>query len=241
MKLLSSKLAKNISLFVDQIENSIHEKRVKRLPSRNVHNVLWERAIQDSANFIENYLDSVMLFRSKKQMFDFVISKLSEKNIGFCLEFGVASGYSINYFSEKLPSANFIGFDSFEGLPEDWIGHHAKKGSYTQKNQKPKVNNNVHLIEGWFEDTLPKFLDEQRPLNLSFIHIDSDTYSSAYTILKYLHKNGLLKNGTFILFDEFLGYPNWKNGEYKALAEFSKSFEFEYLAFTSEQALIKIK
>src|ERR1700751_1219420 len=38
------------------------------------------------------------------------------------LEFGVCNGYSIHQFASMNTnqSSKFIGFDSFEGLPEDW-------------------------------------------------------------------------------------------------------------------------
>lgn len=46
----------------------------------------------------------------------------------------------------------------------------------------------------------------------------------------------------FILFDELIGYPNWQNGEFMALGEAKEKFSFNYrfLAFSSEQALIEI-
>ena len=37
------------------------------------------------------------------------------------IEFGVFSGTSINYFSKNLKK-KIYGFDSFEGLKEDWVG-----------------------------------------------------------------------------------------------------------------------
>ena len=48
----------------------------------------------------------------------------------------------------------------------------------------------------------------------SFLHIDSDLYSSARTVLFLLHEQ--IVSGTIIEFDEYFNYPNWKQHEYKA-------------------------
>ena len=45
--------------------------------------------------------------------------KLQHKPNTLWLEFGVASGISINYIS-RFTNDKVYGFDSFEGLPEKW-------------------------------------------------------------------------------------------------------------------------
>jgi hypothetical protein len=39
---------------------------------------------------------------------------------GFFLEFGVCTGTSINFLGALNPKKTIYGFDSFEGIPEDW-------------------------------------------------------------------------------------------------------------------------
>jgi len=39
-----------------------------------------------------------------------------------CLEFGVATGATLRKIATSFPSRSVYGFDSFEGLPEDWRG-----------------------------------------------------------------------------------------------------------------------
>lgn len=159
---------------------------------------------------------------------------------GMCLEFGVAGGVSINALSGWLPNFEFYGFDSFVGLAEDWIGHHATKGAYDQGGVLPSVNSNVSLVSGWFETTVPQFVDRNDLSKLRLLHIDSDTYEAATTVFDCLHDH--IRSGILVLFDELIGYPNWKNGEYRALCEASAKYGFQYkfLAFSSEQALIEI-
>ena len=75
---------------------------------------------------------------------------------GLYLEFGVQHGVSINMSSSILPNQQFYGFDSFEGLPEEWDNGKRilKKGTLSRNGIPPTVNDNVTLIKGLFQDTL---------------------------------------------------------------------------------------
>jgi hypothetical protein len=164
---------------------------------------------------------------------------------GIWAEFGVFKGTSSKYLSkikkEKFPNlkSGFHGFDSFEGLPENWNGT-TKKGKFNVKGQIPQIAN-VDFHKGWFRDTIPVFLETtEKPF--AFIHIDCDIYSSTVDILSNL-KNRIIP-GTVILFDELIGYDAWEHHEYKAFMEFTKEHdvEFEWIAFVANagQAACKI-
>ena len=45
-----------------------------------------------------------------------------------------------------------------------------------------------------------------------------------------------------MLFDKLLAYPNWRNGEYKALIESAETLQFDYkfIAFGKHNALVEI-
>ncbi len=75
------------------------------------------------------------------------------------LEFGVASGRTINYISQ-FTSENVYGFDSFEGLPEKWRDNF-DKGYFNMNGNMPNVNKNVVLIKGWFNETLEPFIQKE--------------------------------------------------------------------------------
>ena len=85
----------------------------------------------------------------------------------------------------------------------------------------PAVPSNVELVAGWFEDTLPSFL--QRPeikgRPAAFVHVDGDLYSSAWTVLRELSAVGAIVPGTVLVFDELLHYPGWESNEALALWE----------------------
>jgi hypothetical protein len=154
------------------------------------------------------------------------------------LEFGTFDGRSIIPISEYT-NKMIYGFDSFVGLPEDWRCRNIPAGTFNLGGDDPnykfygvtfnlddlKVVPNVEFIKGWFEDTLPKFMeDHNRPI--SFIHVDSDIYSSAVCIFKNTVKN--IKPGCIIVFDELLHYEGFEEHEWKAWWEFVEKYNIEF-------------
>lgn len=134
---------------------------------------------------------------------------------GLWLEFGVWKGYSINIMAEQT-SKTVFGFDSFTGLPEDWRPE-ATKGRYSTDGILPAVKENVKLIPGWFEETLPPFMEEHTE-NIALLHVDCDIYSSTKTVLTQLRSR--IVPGTVIVFDELFNYPGYRDHELKAFYEF---------------------
>lgn len=152
------------------------------------------------------------------------------------LEFGVWTGQTINHIAERT-KATVYGFDSFEGLPVDWKeGTTARsvipKEYFRHSHALPRVRSNVKLVKGWFDKSLPGFLNEH-PGNVAYLHIDSDVYESAKIVFDLLGDR--IVAGSVIVFDELFNYPTWKEGEYKAFTEFiqAKQLRVEYLAFNS--------
>ena len=106
----------------------------------------------------------------------------------------------------------------------------------------PTVAKNVELIKGWFDVTLPKFLEEHNEESIKLLHVDCDLYSSTKTVFGNLKDR--IVPGTVIVFDEFFNYPGWKEGEYKAFMEFidETGYKFEYLGYVEimEQVAVRI-
>lgn len=160
---------------------------------------------------------------------------------GLILEFGVFNGKSIRRIAE-FSSSDIYGFDSFEGIPEAW--NDEPSGSYSAEGVLPAVPKNVTLVKGWFNDTIPIFLNQlkQDPV-IRFLHIDCDLYSSTKTIFDLLGK--YIQPGTVILFDEFIGYKSWQKDEFKAFMEAAKMYSWGYeillFSFATKQVAVKIK
>lgn len=146
---------------------------------------------------------------------------------GLVLEFGVRFGTSIRVLAAMFNEVH--GFDSFEGLPDEW--HHEPKGSYTTKGVVPEVPANVTLHVGWFDSTLPAYLSKHKG-PVRFINVDCDIYSSTKTLLELLAPRIVV--GTVIVFDEYIGNEHWREDEYKAFQEavVKHGWQYEYLSFS---------
>ena len=168
----------------------------------------------------------------------FQIAMNASKGEGLILEFGVRHGNSINQLA-KLTNSPVYGFDSFEGLPTEW--HNESKKSYSTKGIVPKVEKNITLYKGWFEDTLPEFSKKYTEA-IRLINIDCDLFSSTSTILKVLGPQ--IQSGTILIFDEYIGNQHWREDEFKAFQEavYFNQWKYEYLAFSffTKQVVVKI-
>ena len=212
----------------------------QEVPKR-VANVLLNRAVEDSADYAELKMENALTFFDDSKT---CITRYLAQNIlpeGYVAEFGVWQGYSINLTAEALPNRQIFGFDSFLGLAEDWRGWEFSKGDFSLDGKLPEVASNVTLIEGYFQDSLTPWL-EKNPGSFAYINIDCDTYESTSYVLKAIGPNRLVE-GTLILFDEYFGYHNWRNHEFKAWQEFvaENRIEYEYLALSHLQVLVRVK
>lgn len=205
-------------------------------PARSVIETVSWRAIQRSANFIERHGMGALLFGRKPKLWDYVSSKIPAD--GLMIECGVFEGRSINAMAANVPDRTVYGFDSFEGLEEDWVGSNHLAGHFDLKGRLPEVAANVVLTKGWVQDTLPPFLVAQSG-PIAYLHIDTDTYAPAQAILRLTRDR--LVPGSIILFDELIGYPFWEEGEYKALVEELDGVRYSFIAFSNMQAAIQIK
>lgn len=198
---------------------------------------MHRQAVEESATFAREHMTSALLFDDIDAFRSFAFSKKTVP--GLNLEFGVLKGAGVNLFA-SLTSETVYGFDSFEGLQEDWTGSNAAvRGFFDQKGQLPRVRPNVRLLKGWFQDTLPPFLAEQKE-KLAFANLDADTYESTIYVINELTDR--IVAGTVLIFDEYFGYPGWKQGEYKAWQEFvaGKSVEYTYLAICEGKVALRV-
>ena len=204
----------------------LSEPRRKRLASAIVGNQAeFLNALGGNAHLHQwlKQQGSFPYFKSRYDMYADVQSKvLREESIDY-LEFGVRWGDSLFKWSSlnTRPESRFFGFDSFEGIPEDWVSvtGEAKKGSMSVEGVIPKTDDKrIQFIKGWFNDTLRPFLKDFRPQSRLIIHNDGDLFSSTMFTLATL--DPILQPGSILIFDEFANPLH----EWRAFYDYASAF-----------------
>jgi hypothetical protein len=197
---------------------------------------LLQRALDETVDYIESDMRDAII---RNDAFDVLSYALASTRVdGLHLEFGVRTGSTINHIARRRRSSTIWGFDSFQGLPEAWTGYTLAAGAFREQDV-PDVEPNVELVIGWFDDTLPEFLTAHAG-DVAFVHVDSDIYSSAKTILD--HVGPRLRVGSVIVFNEYFNYPNWKQHEFRAWREFCAANDvgYEYLCWAMYEVAVRV-
>lgn len=222
------------------IANQLFDILSKGIEKRFAKNIQFERqvrALKTTVDYVEEHMSNVVSKDSKWKVHQYALSKVSLN--GLFLEFGVYQGQTVNYIAKRT-SEIVYGFDSFEGLPEFWRDGF-DKGVFAM-DTLPKVEQNVVLVKGYFDQTLPEFLQKNGNAPVAYLHIDCDLYSSTKTIFQHL--KGRILPGTVIVFDEYFNFPGWQNDEFKAFKEFIEESQLKYTYLTynrlDEQVAVKI-
>lgn len=129
------------------------------------------------------------------------------------LEFGVYRGRTLRYWASHLtsPGANLVGFDSFEGLPEDWQPN-AQAGSFSVVGRPPEIDDpRVSFVVGWFDKTLPSY--DPPAHDQLIVNVDCDLYSSTRCVLEWVDPH--LRPGTLVYFDDLFN----RDHQWRALQE----------------------
>lgn len=236
-------IKKIILKFLHFIKKILTILKINILPSSNEHLHAYEmyknEQIRKSYETFKIHFQK-SIFLDDKYFHKFAIERAKENdplNKKYYLEFGVYKGTSINFFSNYVNT--IYGFDSFNGLREDWVGYvNRPKGKFNLEGKLPKLNKNVILIVGWVQDTLDQFLDKYKP-EINFVHLDMDTYETTKFVLSKI-KPYLAKNCT-IIFDELYNYTGWEAGEYRALKETFNDSEYKYFCFSRVGSKVMIQ
>src|SRR5208282_1476723 len=139
------------------------------------------RAAITSSDFESEHLRNAAIYKSKWDLFAACLEESKRVPGGLNMEFGVYKGDSINMLAKLAPERKFWGFDSFEGLPEQWTIE-SKKGAFDVGGKLPAVRKNVSLVKGFYSSTLPKFTADNKTEAVAFAHVDCDLYSATKDI-----------------------------------------------------------
>ena len=157
--------------------------------------------------------DTSQRYSRREELFDLIAKQVGSREVLY-LEFGVFQGDATRYWSKLLlnPSSKLHGFDSFEGLPENWLPQR-QKGHFATGGAIPQIEDNrVKFFKGWFDESLPSY--KCPPREVLVLNLDADLYSSTIYVLKTLKDE--IAPGTYIYFDEFSN----RDHELRAFDEF---------------------
>lgn len=205
--------------------------------------VLRQRALNSSAEFVEPLLGLAQLYSDRERMHSAVAGRhFREAPAGLFLEFGVFEGHSLRRWADSLPPGAWNGvvhgFDSFEGLRDPWSQVNIGVGSF-RTSAPPEDLDGATIVRGWVEDTVDGFLGTCEGVPVAFAHLDLDTYLPTAYVLERIR--GRLVEGSLLLFDELVGYPGWQQHEFRALQQWLPPDSYEFLAFSEEQALLRMR
>ena len=149
-------------------------------------------------------LYNAKILKSRSEIWNYIIEMFLNKDLDY-YEFGVHKGESIKYFSEKLKNKNnnFVGFDSFYGLPEVYSHGSLSKGYFSTNGEIPDIDDaRVKFIKGFFNEKKNEIQNElKKSTNTKLVHFDADIYSSTLFLLFQLDSF----TPYYALFDEFGG------------------------------------
>jgi predicted O-methyltransferase YrrM len=231
---VEARVARVVGTEVDRAIREIHDLEFRA--RRDLLAVGERDAALSSAKFADRMMPTARVFHDPVSTLDYALEIAPQG--GMALEFGVFSGRSLAVIADARKGREVYGFDSFRGLPEDYRPH-VREGAFAVDGL-PSVSG-AELVVGWFDDTLPDFL-ETHPGPVDFVHVDGDLYSSAATVLRLVGPR--LLPGSVLIFDEFFNYPGWEKHEFRAWQEYldRTGTQIEYEAYTSnnEQVVARI-
>lgn len=193
----------------------------RRLPTRTLADLRSVLGYMELGHWLANQpgYPRPRVFNTRKDLYAYALTQIHGSQPLY-LEFGVYEGESLRWWSQHLKddSARLVGFDSFEGLPEDWRPG-LDQGRFAT-NGPPQIDDpRVSFVVGWFDKTLPAYNPPEH--DQLVVNIDCDLYSSARTVLAWLEPH--LRPGTLVYFDELPDHDHELRAFFESLAANGRS------------------
>ena len=180
---------------------------------------LAQQVLGETPEQFKDIIQNVPHYNNKLNLLEHAASQATKT--GLWAEFGVYSGTSLSVLTTL--NSPVYGFDSWEGLPEHWNDNNPK-GAFNTNGEIPFITNeHMILVKGWFNESIPAFLNANTIKTPTLLHLDADLYSSTKCVLDEFKP--YFKDSCVMVFDEFYNYNEWEQHEYKALYEFITEME----------------
>lgn len=185
--------------------------------------------------------------RISKFIAHYELYRLSIGVPGAIVECGVFKGISfirLMTFRDLLEhptSRRIVGFDTFTGYPEtdfddekamrnEFIGK-AGDESISEKQlvrvlEHKGINENVELVPGLIEETVPEYIASHPEFSISLLHLDTDLYAPSVTVMKHLFPR--ISRGGILILDDYTIWP----GETQAVNEYLQEMDVSIRKFS---------
>jgi hypothetical protein len=212
----------------------------ERTLSESVPMLMRRDAVIDSFNYAKENMQDAYSFLDRFEGLSLSIEDAKRRfpSRTRVLEFGVYKAGMINYQARKFPGFSFVGFDSFEGLQQQWAGMAPEK-TFDLGGRLPKVRDNVALVKGWFAESGQRWKTANPASDAPLlVHVDCDTYGATVDVLELC--SDYVEHGVVFHFDDYFGFPGWRTGGFKALEEISERLRWRltYLSYGTKEAAI---
>lgn len=183
----------------------------------------------------EDYLEFAMAQRERIFIAASRFAHINRPISGYYFEFGCHGANTMRMawkHTRHLHDWTFVGFDSFEGLPE--IGA-ADKQTIWEKGRLATSEadfvkrvtaagmprERLKTVRGFYDDSLtPELKAQLLPGKAAMIYVDCDLYQSTVPVLRFIRD--FLQPGTVIVFDDwFCFHGDPMRGEQRAWKEFT--------------------
>ena len=212
----------------------------ERTLSESVPMLMRRDAVMDSFNYAKENMNGAYSFLDRFEGLGLSIKEASKRFPGrnLVLEFGVYKGGMINYQARQFPQLRFVGFDSFEGLQEQWSGMAPEK-TFDLGGKLPRVRRNVGLVKGWFAEAGVRWKAENAASAIPLlVHVDCDTYAATVDVLDLCAD--YVEHGLVLHFDDYFGFPDWRTAGFKALREIAENrrWRLTYLSYGTKEVAV---
>ena len=177
----------------------------------------------------DDFYSPVWDYNKRFSIYQYLLEKYQLQHSPFnYIEFGVAEGDSLKWWVENCRHEEtvFMGFDTFEGLPEDWGTF--KKGDMAYEIGALNIaDTRLSVYKGLFQETLNQALEKLQTNRRHVIHLDADLFTSTLFVLTQLFR--FLKKDDILIFDEF----STPTHEFTAFKIFTESCYIKYEVLTA--------
>lgn len=140
-------------------------------------------------------------------------------------QFGVYTGMSMKalHRMEALKKSRMLGFDSFQGLPDEdieksthttaFLPHMLRVSPRIRKALSPQLGPNVTFIAGYYNESLkrPGLVQSLDLKPARYVDVDVDLYVSTKDLLAFMLEQRLLVPGTVIGYDDWWSHSCARN------------------------------